>query len=713
MTTSALITFGALIAAELAIIFRGFFILSQYPLFHLPIIFFIFAIEILAGYTLYRKLAKTFSRDLLLELSLSLSALYMPFYAILAVHEKIALGLSFTSELPWYAITVYPAVILAPLAFAFTVFSRNLCAKGNNAGLFFTGSALFFFADIMYLWKFELIYTALIFSLLASIILFIFSVRTSGKFKYAALTICLGLLIYSQFPEKLSLKIKSFVREFKTAFVMSEITPYGEVYIHRKNGIYNFTVNHSSVLRYPDKRRTQEFVHSAMLQYPWAESILVIGGWHDTVNEILKYPNVKNVYWTNPVPSLIDIGTRIAPHNFIYPEKVRILKKSDPRCFIRKLSMGKIFDIVIISIPDPTNIFFNRYYTNEFFQEICSILSDNSMISLRLKTGEEDLSVNSRILSATVYNTLLRSFPNTLELYGQPPQILASFNRNFTTSYKALAEFLNALKDIPPYISPSLIKYKIGSIEEARKNLYMETAPLNTDSTPAAFRYSLREILFTFGPPANLILALTDNTSSLVLYVFLTLLSLFFLKIFSKKPVEEKIKIIIMLSGFIYTVLLFNTGISLHSASGRIYRFFSMIMLAVSLGIVFAVITMRKRKTHSLVSILRIFLLLSGFFLIILPALFEITLAPPLFASTFVFTFIGAYLFGSIKYLCASSYAVLTSGSNKFLRLYRRVFVGFSAACLATIIMVPILGIIDILPAIGILSLACVVLIST
>lgn len=712
MTISALILFGAFLAAELILIFRGFFILSQLPLFHLPVFFFIFGIEILAGFLFYKNIAGILKKHRLFNLSVLLCSMYTPFFCILMSQEKVALGLSFSSPLPWYALTIYPLFIFLPIALSFVIFFNELLTKKLNIKFLFFGSALYFLIDIIVLWRFELLYSALVITALGFIVLCFTAYETLPKFKYGIIATALILLIFSSIPKNISCSIKSFVREFKTTLILNDITSYGELYIHKKRDTYIFSINHSRLFKYPDTHNTQEIVHTSLLQYPWAESILVIGGWNEIIEEVLRYPNIKNVYWANPVPDCFEKGWKILPAKFTYPEKLRILNNSDPRSFIKKLEKGKIFDIVIITLPDPTNIFFNRYYTNEFFKETSSVLSNNSMISIAIKTGEENLSRNRKFLSATAYNTLKKTFPNTLESYGKRIQILASHNRNFTTSHRALSEFLNALEDIPDYISPSLIKYKINSKEQVMKDLDINCVSINTDTKPASLKFALHELLYTFGALSGFFINLSESINSNFIYVILIVFILIFLKLFSKKTIETKLKITLPATGFVFAVFLYNATVSFHSGTGQIYRFIPLLLAGTAIGLIFSIILLENKNPAVFISAFRIFLTLSVLFLILLASVFEIMISPPSFICTFIFTFIGGFLFGSILYSGINSYLILANSSNEVLKLYTLILSGFLFACIGAVIMVPVMGIIDVLPALGILSLGCVTLIS-
>ncbi|MFC2091442.1 hypothetical protein ACFLTD_01550 [Elusimicrobiota bacterium] len=550
-------------------------------------------------------------------------------------------------------------------------------------------------------------------SIYGLILMAVISFEKISRIVYSILVVVLVYLFFTSLPARLDFKFKSFVREYKKSFVHSEITPYGELYLHKKDNETICSINHTKIFSFPDTRNIQEIVHSSLLQYPWAASVLVIGEWSEIVNEILRYPNIKNVYWASPVPQVFKILSDLSGDKIDYSGKLRMMKNSDPRNFIRKIRKEAIFDIVLISLPDPTNILFNRYYTHEFYQELSTILTSNSMISTTLQIGEQNIGENDRNLSSAVYRTLTMSFPNTLELAGKKTQILASYNRNFTTSYKALSEFLNALNGMPDYISPSLIKFKLSSIDNLRKELESNAfSALNKDSLPQAFSYSLNELLTGTGKLSKQAKKFLNKMNSAYIYIFIFLSTVIFLFINSSSVIEKKLVIITYTASIIFMIFLYDMTITLHSNNGRIFRYISILLAIVILGLFIAFKLFKGKDPKLYVSFLRILLLCSAIFFALLPAVLEINFSPPTIPLILVFALIGSIFMGGVKFLSIASFIQLKRSKTKLVYLYSRILCGFLIGMISIMILIPLLGLIDILPAVGIICLGCATLIS-
>ncbi|MDA3793039.1 MAG: hypothetical protein PF545_05240, partial [Elusimicrobia bacterium] len=451
----------------------------------------------------------------------------------------------------------------------------------------FTGAILFFAIDYILLWKYAILYPAFFTTLCGIIILGISSRETLPKISYYFTAVIILLFTLSSGPKIVTSSLKKLNPDNDKTILSYQYTPYGETALHNKKSQYEASLNHARLFKIPDTQRMQETAHMTLLQYPWAEKILVIGGNKILVEEILKYPDIKSLYWASVVPGYFDFIAEAEDNPDSYSQDIRLrkIKNTDPRDFIRNISANNIFDVAIISVPDPFNLLFNRYYSYDFFLELRSIMSDYSITSLDLAAGEKFSGEERKILAASVYNTLKEVFPNTLEMYGEKSQILASHNRNFTTSYPALSEFLNTLESMPGFVSPALIRYKLNSNRQVKQYIQNTLAPLNTDIRPASLKYSFTLFIFTLSITPKLFLRYINRATPLIIYSIFAVMSLFLIIIFQHKPLEYKLQfhrfcIVLLFGIFIYII-----AVSVHITTGKIYSRLSAILLFITTGI--------------------------------------------------------------------------------------------------------------------------------
>jgi len=78
------------------------------------------------------------------------------------------------------------------------------------------------------------------------------------------------------------------------SLIKSKDTPYGKLQVIKTEEQISLYNNSLQVYSYPDLAVSEEAVHFALLQNPWAETLLLVGGGAGgCLNEILKYPRLS------------------------------------------------------------------------------------------------------------------------------------------------------------------------------------------------------------------------------------------------------------------------------------------------------------------------------------------------------------------------------------------------------------------------------------
>lgn len=70
------------------------------------------------------------------------------------------------------------------------------------------------------------------------------------------------------------------------------------------------------------------------------------------------------------------------------------------------------FDLVFLSLPEPSTLLLNRYYTREFFLDLQRIMSPDGVLALRLSSSESNPRGSVIRYVAVIYQTLKSVFPN-------------------------------------------------------------------------------------------------------------------------------------------------------------------------------------------------------------------------------------------------------------------------------------------------------------
>lgn len=239
----------------------------------------------------------------------------------------------------------------------------------------------------------------------------------------------------------------------------SEDTPYGNITQGEYQGEQSTYYNQRLVAYNSDVIEREENIHYAMLQSPSPESVILISGSLKTqLPEILKYP-VKEVIYIERDPALSRAWS--APSDTL-AIKLSVLN-SDAFRYIRK--PGGVADVIILSVPPPSTLQLNRYYTTEFFMAVKKKLSVGGVFMCSPGPGNAYFNKESISLYSSIFNSLSSVFSNVKPVLGNKLYFIASDNELSVEFCK-----LTGMKKIsnvyvsPDFLSDDLITQKTVEI---------------------------------------------------------------------------------------------------------------------------------------------------------------------------------------------------------------------------------------------------------
>jgi len=275
---------------------------------------------------------------------------------------------------------------------------------------------------------------------------------------------------------------------------------YGIISVTRTGSQTNFYVNGVYDFSYPDLYNSEEAVHYAMLFHPLPQKVLLIGGGiGNCVAEILKHPDVRELTYLELDPVLFALGERFIRKKTEEIKSVSVVF-GDARYYIKGTS--KIYDVVIINLPDPVNGQINRFYTREFFNEAKRILEPGGVLSVRISSPPDIISPLHAQLLKTVYNTLSQSFEDITVLPCAKATFLAVSRRtergeNPVQGHEDLVSLLiQRLKQRKlslMYVNEYFINYNLTRerLDYLMNSIQKAKAGINTDLKPACYYYSI------------------------------------------------------------------------------------------------------------------------------------------------------------------------------------------------------------------------------
>jgi len=263
----------------------------------------------------------------------------------------------------------------------------------------------------------------------------------------------LGNKTYRYFLEK------QWSDEYK--LVESRDSIYGNITVRERLGQFSFYENGVLTSTSDDVQSNEETVHFAMLQHPWSESILLIGGGiSGALGEILKYPYVKTLYYAELDPMVVKLGKKYIPLPLFSDPRVKIVN-TDGRLFIKTRGQSMPLDCIIISLPDPSTAQLNRFYTLEFFKEVRRVLRKTGVFSISLSSSPDYISEELEEFNGSVYRALKIVFPNILIIPGPHTFFICSQERFLTKTVGLLSSNLTWLKNRTKYISEEYLRYRL------------------------------------------------------------------------------------------------------------------------------------------------------------------------------------------------------------------------------------------------------------
>jgi spermidine synthase len=203
---------------------------------------------------------------------------------------------------------------------------------------------------------------------------------------------------------------------------MHQSTPYGNLVVTRQAGQYNFYLDNTLQFYTENIISNEEAVHFAMVRHNQPENILLLsGGIAGMIHEILKYP-IRNVDYLEINPSIVQYWEK-STGTIRFPEKIRFIR-SDIRRFLQQTT--SIYDVILINLPAPVTLGFNRFYTTEFFETLKKHTNRESIICTSLPTTANYAEENVRDVNASLYKTLNIHFQEVKIIQGEKNYFLAS-----------------------------------------------------------------------------------------------------------------------------------------------------------------------------------------------------------------------------------------------------------------------------------------------
>jgi len=271
----------------------------------------------------------------------------------------------------------------------------------------------------------------------------------------------------------------------------SKDSRYGKLQVIEIAEQFSLFDNSMSVFSYPDLSSAEESVHFAMLQFPAAREVLLIGGGvAGCVKQALKYPSV-HIDYVELDPDVIRISRSHLPARemkVLDDDRVRV-HYQDGRFYLSRTE--KKYDVIILNLPEPYSAQLNRFYTLEFFRIVRSRLESRGIFSFRIPSAENYISPALQNFLSSLFFTLKEIFPAVALIPGDTNIFLASENA-LSLGWREMAERIEELHLANTYVVPSILSSRLSPLrmDRLKQAVLSGQRKINRDLVPISYFFN-------------------------------------------------------------------------------------------------------------------------------------------------------------------------------------------------------------------------------
>ncbi len=275
------------------------------------------------------------------------------------------------------------------------------------------------------------------------------------------------------------------------SLVESKDTVYGTLHVIKTEEQISLYSNSVPIYTYPDLASAEELVHFPLLQKPYSEKVLLIGGGSgEELRQILKYPYTQ-VDCVELNPEILRMSFRFLPEEVLRlfrSPRVHIIYE-DGIAFIDKVTQR--YDAILLNLPDPFSALINRFYTREFFLKAKEKLNPNGILSFRVSSAENYISYELQDYLSSVYHTLKSVFSVVEIIPGETNIFLASSSLP-PLSADALSKDIRSLNLNTTFVSPELLQSRLNPLRVSalRDTILSGGKKLNQDLAPISYFFN-------------------------------------------------------------------------------------------------------------------------------------------------------------------------------------------------------------------------------
>jgi spermidine synthase len=251
-------------------------------------------------------------------------------------------------------------------------------------------------------------------------------------------------------------------------------TRYGRITVHKDQEQHTLFEDGVPVFSSQNQSLAEEIIHYPLAGLYPADHVLLISAQGGVMGELKKY-HIKTVDYIEIDPAVTDVQFRFGLIDTI--PGLNIIHQ-DGRAYLSQTS--KIYDAIIVNLPEPGTFQINRFYTHRFFELAKKHLSPGGVLSFSMQGYDNYLAEPQRQKLSSLFNTVNAHFKNIVLLPGQKVFFLCS-DGPLTVDIPAALERKNiATAYISGFFYGNLTPQRIQYLNQGMD----PSTPMNSDTAP-------------------------------------------------------------------------------------------------------------------------------------------------------------------------------------------------------------------------------------
>lgn len=291
--------------------------------------------------------------------------------------------------------------------------------------------------------------------------------------RYSLIVLFCALLTLSTLIAGIYFETKSLEpREGKLVYYHD--SRYNRITVHQDMEQYTLFTDGTPVFSNQNLVMAEETVHYSLSQLENVRDILLISAQGGMMSEVEKY-SPETVDYVELDPAITNVQFEFGLLKRI--SGLNVINK-DGRAYLTETD--RMYDAVIVNLPEPETFQINRFYTDRFFGLVKEHLAPHGIYSFSMQGFDNYLAEPQRRKLSSLYNTVKKHFANVLLLPGQNVFFLCS-DQPLTTDIPHILDRKNIETNyISYYFEGNITGERIKYLNE----LMDPTVPENLDNSP-------------------------------------------------------------------------------------------------------------------------------------------------------------------------------------------------------------------------------------